>query len=223
MIRLLLFTAAFCGTVVLTADWKAVKWMIPWDLEATPLQITTDSTLGSDEMIWVRMFDKDGSISGYVKVDFSSTMQYWIGYCSTSWTNLPVEPPLEVDKIWTITKTETALIIACNNVQVLNYLFADGLNKYCVKYWGGDVVEQIAFIGSGTASDFYKVDSGITVIPYMLLYVTTCKSLPAPKPHVKSRRALLSCSLSLTSCILIGCYLSHVRSHRLSWAVGLIT
>eukprot|EP00116_Pleurobrachia_bachei_P006964 sb/3467226/ len=31
-----------------------------------------------------------------------------------------------------------------------------------------------------------------------------------------SRRALLSCSLSLTSCILIGCYLSHVRSHRLS-------
>eukprot|EP00116_Pleurobrachia_bachei_P003803 sb/3464065/ len=40
--------------------------------------------------------------------------------------------------------------------------------------------------------------------------------LPAPKPHVKSRRALLSCSLSLTSCILIGCYLSHVRSHRLS-------
>eukprot|EP00116_Pleurobrachia_bachei_P003073 sb/3463335/ len=41
-------------------------------------------------------------------------------------------------------------------------------------------------------------------------------SITSPKPHVKSRRALLSCSLSLTSCILIGCYLSHVRSPRLS-------
>eukprot|EP00116_Pleurobrachia_bachei_P011118 sb/3471380/ len=156
MIRLLLFTAALCGTVVLT-EWTAVAKgvTIPWDLEATPLQIKTDSTLGSTDEIRVGMYGKDGYIS-FVSVKFSSAMQYYIGYCANSRKDLPVQPPGEVDKIWTITKTEPALIITCNDVEVLNYLFSDSSRSDCVPTWGGDVVEKIQFPSYDTASDFYR-------------------------------------------------------------------
>nr|AFK75461.1 putative secretory peptide-51 [Pleurobrachia bachei] len=137
--------------ILTTGDWIAVK--IPWDLEATPLQIKTNSTLGSVDLIYVNMYDKDGSKIGFVIVKFSSPMQYNIGYCS-DWTDLPVQPPVEVEKIWTITKTETVLIIACNNVEVLNYLFADSSNNKCVLQWDGDVVEIM--FRDDTASDFYR-------------------------------------------------------------------
>ena len=143
----------------LFSDWTAVEIDadIPWDLEGTPLQIKTDSILGSDEQIYVKMNGMDNKYIGYVYVKFSSQMQYRIAYCIYGWTDLPVEPPAEVDKIWTITKTETALIITCNEVEVLNFLFADiSSMSICVSRWGGSVVEQIEFGNFDTASDFYK-------------------------------------------------------------------
>eukprot|EP00116_Pleurobrachia_bachei_P016676 sb/3476938/ len=73
-----------------------------------------------------------------------------------AYEDLPVQPPVKVDKIWTITKTKTALVITCNNVEVLNLVFADSSSTYCVSRWGDDVVEQIKFPSSDTASDFYS-------------------------------------------------------------------
>ena len=129
---------------------------IPWDLEGTPLQIKTNSTLGSNEHIWVLMFDKDSSFIGGVGVKFTSpNLQYFIGQCS-SWANVPVQPPVEVDKILTITKTETAFIITCNDVEVLNYLLADSSESNCDTKWGGDVVQQIQFSSWDRASDLYR-------------------------------------------------------------------
>eukprot|EP00116_Pleurobrachia_bachei_P004555 sb/3464817/ len=159
MIRLLLFTAALCGTVVLTTDWSAVEndVKILWDLERKPLHIkaSKSSKVGSGKKITVSVYDKDSSFIGGVSVMFSSPMQYWIGWCS-DWTDLPVQPPAEVKNIWTITKTETGWIIACNNVEVLNYLFADSSDSRCVPNSGGDVVEEIKFENS--ASDFYSAE-----------------------------------------------------------------
>nr|AFK75437.1 putative secretory peptide-27 [Pleurobrachia bachei] len=133
MIRLLLFTAAFCGTVVLTAEWAVVERLvnIPWDLEATPLQIWTDSTL----------------------------VQYEIYKCVFPFRSLPVQPPSEVIKIWTITKTDTALIITCNGVEVLNYLFTDSTDSLCGPLAQPDSVEEIHFSGDhDQASDFYRAE-----------------------------------------------------------------
>nr|AFK75457.1 putative secretory peptide-47 [Pleurobrachia bachei] len=168
MIRLLLFTAVFCGTVVLTADWTAVERdvYIPWDLEATPLQIETDSTLGSNEKTWVWLYNKDSGYIGTVAVTFSSPIQYYISYCTAKATDLPVQPPVEVDKIWTITKSETALIITCNDVEVLNYLFTDSSDKNCVpKYDGKNDVQQIKFSSDDTASDFFRPSGTISLVP----------------------------------------------------------
>ena len=105
------------------------------------------------------MYEKDGSDIGNVAVWFSSTMQFKILHCSTTdntWTDLPVQPPEQVEKVWTFTKTETAIIIACNEVEVLNYLFADSSLSNCVAKLGGDIVGQINFLSWDTASDFYR-------------------------------------------------------------------
>ena len=140
------------------SEWTAVKVkvMIPRDLETTPLQIKTDSTLGSGEKILVQTFGKDNSFIGGVSVKFSSTIQYQIAACTSGDTKLSVQPPAEMDKIWTIIKTETDLIITCNNVEVLNYLFADSSDSDCVPRWRGDIVEEIRFTTDDTASDFYR-------------------------------------------------------------------
>ena len=131
---------------------------IPWDLETTTLQIKTDSKAGSGEKINVWMFIKDNRYIGGVTVQFTSTIKYWIDYCTSSWSQLLIEPPVDVDKIWTITKTETSLIITCNGVEVVNYLFADSSRiSECVPRWVGDVVEQIKFSSDyDTASDLYR-------------------------------------------------------------------
>ena len=140
------------------SGWVAVELdvKIPWDLEGTPLQIKTDSALGSDELIKVALYVKDIIYNRGVRVKFSSPMQYFIGYCSSGFADLPVQPPVEVEKIWTITKTETAFIITCNEVEVVNYLFTDSSDSRCVKNWGGGVVEKIRFTDDDTASDFYR-------------------------------------------------------------------
>ena len=132
--------------------------MIPWDLERTPLQIKTNSTVYTD-MIFVGMYNKDNTKISYVFVRLSSA--YYIGDCSTTYTHLPVKPPEEVEKIWTIAKTETAIIITCNGVEVLNYLFTDSLYSDCVSRLGGDVVAKIKFISIDTASNSFRAGMGV--------------------------------------------------------------
>ena len=135
---------------------------IPWDLETTPLQIKTDSELGSGESVFVNVFNNAGSGIGHVHVNFSSPMKYRIKHCIGSYTDLPVQPPVEVEKIWTIIKTETAIIITCNNVEVVSYLFADSSESNCATKWDGDIVEKIRFSGLyDTSSDFYRAGKGL--------------------------------------------------------------
>eukprot|EP00116_Pleurobrachia_bachei_P007230 sb/3467492/ len=87
---------------------------------------------------------------------FKSKRFYCQDYCTTSWPELPVQPPQEVDKIWTIRKTNTTLNIECNGVEVLNYQFSDSSLDDCVKQWGGDVVAIEFSSYDDTASDSYR-------------------------------------------------------------------
>ena len=161
----MLFGLKYVFTIIILclSDWTAPEHdvLIPWDLEGTPLHIKTDSTLGSDELVTVMLYDKESNWFSTVDVKFSSSMQYRIFTCMATYIDLPVQPPVEVEKTWKITKTETALTITCNDVEVLNYLFADSSNSNCVPKLGGDVVEQIQFSKWDTASDFYREGKGL--------------------------------------------------------------
>ena len=111
-------------------------------------------------MIWVEMPG-----TGYVWVEFNSPMKYLISHCTReSGVDLPVQPPVD-NNIWTITKTEAAIIITCNGDMVLNYLFANSSNSDCVTKWSGDVVEQISFNKEwDKASDFYREGKSLDLI-----------------------------------------------------------
>ena len=134
---------------------------IPWDLEETPLQIKTDSTTGSSNMpnmIVVNLNDMNGDRNNGLVFWFTSPMTYIIAACTKS-GDLPVQPPVKVEKIWTITKTETAWIITCNNVELVNLLFTESSDVRCASTWDGNIVKGITFSMNGaadTASDFYR-------------------------------------------------------------------
>eukprot|EP00116_Pleurobrachia_bachei_P007674 sb/3467936/ len=129
--------------------------LIPYDLKRDPLQIKTDSAAGSKEEIVVRTYTGAGIKIGTVKVKFTSPFQYYIGWCNTSWPELPVQPPEEVDKVWKIRKNTTTLSIKCNGVEVLNYQFSDSSGTSCVSTWKKDVMKIQFVLHHDTASDSY--------------------------------------------------------------------
>ena len=137
---------------------------IEWDIESTPLEIRTNSVLGSDDKVWVRFYSAGGEDAGRIRLYFTSTLKYWLTYCTTSYTNLPVTPPSATDKVWRITLTRTAgvrVVIHCNDVEVLNTLVSEatcsgsGWNTY----WSKDVT-KIKFYSGDTASDYYGTQPG---------------------------------------------------------------
>ena len=148
-------------------DWTAVKRKvhIPLDLETTPLEIKTNSTLGSGDRVRVGFFTTQREGVGAVVIFFASTPQYILTNCS-SWTNFPSILPSEEDKIWRITLDKTAgirLKIHCNGVEVLNFLISDNTcsDSRWRKYWSRDA-EKIYFSVYDTASDYYRAgETGI--------------------------------------------------------------
>ncbi|KAL5264054.1 hypothetical protein ACHWQZ_G005225 [Mnemiopsis leidyi] len=139
-------------------NWTAVKPAV--DLETTPLEIKTNSTLESGDEVYVLLYNSQGEYAGGVYIYFTSTPQYYLDWCSSYTTNFPSNLPAAVDKVWRISLTRTSgirLQIHCNDVEVLNFLLSDDTcsNSDWRKYWSRDV-EKIAFSRSDTASDYYR-------------------------------------------------------------------
>ena len=72
--------------------WRPVvrNTRIPFDLESTPLQIKTDSTVGSGERIMLWLYTADAYIGGW-DVLFSSSIKFFVLGCSEGWAELPVQ------------------------------------------------------------------------------------------------------------------------------------
>ncbi|XP_063685596.1 endosome/lysosome-associated apoptosis and autophagy regulator 1-like [Bolinopsis microptera] len=154
LIFLQIISLSLCG-------WLPVKREveIEWDSESKPLEIKTNSVLGSGDKVFVFFYSAEGPLSGGVVLYFSSTPQYWIPYCSSTSTNFPVKPPSTINKVWSITLTRTAgvrLVIHCNEVEVLNILISQATcsSSGWSTYWTG-YVAKIQFHSSDTASDYY--------------------------------------------------------------------
>jgi len=145
---------------IITSEWTDVTRgvLIDYDLEAHPLQIKTNSVVGSDEQVIVYLYPAAGIYFGSIRLMFNNPPEYHILYC-TSWTPFPVTLPVEQDKVWTITKTASALKVECNGEEVLNLVFSESTGTDCVTKMSQDV-EQIWFHNSDTASDAYWAQPG---------------------------------------------------------------
>ena len=129
------------------------------EIENTPLEIKTDSSLDSDEKVSLNFYTSGGSLAGGVILHFASTPQYELRYCTSSNTNFSTELPTDTNKVWRISQTRTSgirLVIHCNEVEVLNILMSDST---CTHRWSriwNRRVEKFKFNGNDLASDYYK-------------------------------------------------------------------
>ena len=124
-----------------------------YDLEEHPLQIKTNSAVGSEDVVALYLYTAGGAYISNIRLVFYTTPHYRIYRC-TDYTTFPVDVPAEQDKIWTITKTATAIKIECNEVEVVN-LYSDSSDDECAEIYSEDV-ERIKFANSDTASDEYR-------------------------------------------------------------------
>ena len=135
---------------------------IQWNPDTQNITVTTNSTVGSDEKVFVWFYDNAGNSAGGVDIYFNTPIQYYIGWCSTAWNNFPVSLPAAPDKTWTITYNTAGkrLALYCNGVQVLDVQVSD---SECTRSDWRTVWErkptQIYFHSSDTASDSYCFSS----------------------------------------------------------------
>ena len=154
-----MFKISNCRNWNLSGKWTAVKPAV--DLETTPLELKTDSTLGSRDEIDIIFHNSLRQPAGCVEIHFDSTPKYWLYWCTGSPANFPSTLPTAVDKVWRISLTRTSdirLQIHCNDLEVLSFLLSD---ETCDRsdwrdYWSRDI-ERLLFFYEDTASDYYRL------------------------------------------------------------------
>ena len=144
--------------------------LIDYDLESYPLQIKTDSETGSGDMVDLCVYTKNaGSVNdygdlGYIYIKFSNPISY-TAYPCTNVQHLTTAPN-EKEKIWTLTKTSTNLMIDCNGVKVIDFNFR---TAGCATTWSQDVAKIVFWSNGGTfddtASDEYRRASSCDSLP----------------------------------------------------------
>jgi hypothetical protein len=146
------------------------SFLISYDLESTPLERRTASTIGSGDRVGVRFYSSPIDSAGGFDIRFTSPPQYRLSWCITPWTNFPVNLPTATDKVWRITKTRTSgitVVINCNEVEVLNILMSTCSNREWRMIWSREVA-NMKFTSNGTVSDYYR-PAGANIISYTLL------------------------------------------------------
>ena len=125
-----------------------------YNIQEVPLQIYTDSTQGSGDMMWVRF--KDPSRECGITVRFKNPPEYSVGYCTPDGIFPTFTMPDGDVKIWTITKYSTKVILHCNEVEIFNYKFSESTRAECQGIWSPEKT-HFHFGTTDTASDFYRV------------------------------------------------------------------
>ena len=127
---------------------------IYYDLEEHPLEIKTDSRIGSGDILCLVVYRIGaGNIHdsiGNFQIKFSSPIVYKVSDCQ-DWTSFTETPSATLEQIWKFTKTSTFLIVHSNDVKVVDFRFDTAA---CASKWS-EIVGKISFIDD-TASDKYR-------------------------------------------------------------------
>ena len=161
--------------------WIAVQRgvLVNYDLENFPLQIRTDSLVGSDEKVVLYLYTAEEVIrnAGGVELRFTTPPRYYLRYCTSESAELPTDLPTETDKIWTIILTRTSdvrLTIYCNDKEVLNVVMSAATcsDSDWSEMWSRDV-GKIEFTSShDTASDYYRPGKYLMFLLMLTLILT---------------------------------------------------
>ena len=142
--------------------------LIDFDLDNSPLEIKTDSTLESYEIMKVYFYTPQGHNAGGVDISFRPSPMFYLDNCFNSWASFSTDLPTDTDndKVWRITLTRSIrtsgirLVIHCNDKEVVNVLMSDttcGASQWN-NIWSKEI-KKIKFLSasaSDTASDFYR-------------------------------------------------------------------
>ncbi|KAL5262300.1 hypothetical protein ACHWQZ_G007879 [Mnemiopsis leidyi] len=135
---------------------------IDFDLEATPLQIKTDSAVGSEDQVVVFFFSSHGGRAGGILLYFGPTLQYYIWHCQQGiYSNFLAPLPTATEKEWRVTVTRTSsvrVVIQCQDVEVANVVLSDSTCSCSEEDWRetwSNDVEKIFFTDTDTATDLY--------------------------------------------------------------------
>ena len=149
---------------MLFSDWTATgqrNQYIEFDLESTPLQVRTDSEIGSGDLMWIQFADlgESSGKGGGISLHFDSQPKYDLGYCESR-VHIPVNK-LGTDKnrTWTMKKENTRMKLFCNGVEIFDIETQTSTKSECRTHWSFDC-GKMRFRSTSTepdtASDFYR-------------------------------------------------------------------
>ena len=133
---------------------------IEFDINSTPLQLYTDSEIGSGDVLWVQFTQSYSGIVVGISVKFDSEPGYHIGKCVTERIEIPKNKLGEnKNRIWMIEK-KTRLKLSCNGVEIFNYDTESSEIWQCRARWSKDY-DSFRFrdddiYRKDTASDLYR-------------------------------------------------------------------
>ena len=147
--------------MIYLTDWTAVGdkgQEINFDIRSTPLQIHTDSEIGSGDLIWAQFVDADGNGRG-ISVYFNPSLRYEIGYCVENIEISLEKLGIDKNRIWTIELENTRIKLYCNGMQIFDYDPQQSTDEKCRQQWS--LESSILKFGQNTeemdtASDFYR-------------------------------------------------------------------
>ena len=147
--------------IIFQQGWTAVgqrNQAIDFQLQSTPLQIHTNSEIGSGDLIWAQFYDSDDTSRG-LTVSFVSPPNYDMGYCKGD-TEIPLSKlGTNKNRIWTIEKENTKIKVACNGILIFEYDPQLSSDQECREKWAQDT-SSLKFGSTSsetdTASDFYR-------------------------------------------------------------------
>ena len=138
-------------------DWTGVikESFIKFDLRATPLEIKTDSQIGSNDIVSFFVVDPVVYTALRLVIYFGETMQYELVYCMTEKATLNNVPD-ENEKVWAIHRTldPDAVKIECNGVKVADFMISECTNSG--KEYYGRSTNKLQFTSTDTASDYFR-------------------------------------------------------------------
>ena len=139
------------------------------DLDNVSLEIKTNSTSGTDELMWLIFRNAHSQYAGGFGIEFSSTPKYYLLWCTTSgWINFPTTLPTATYKIWRITLVKSPgirVFVHCNEELVIEVLLSDQVcdndnEPYSWSRLWSNIVKEIYFSRVDTASDYYRPNQG---------------------------------------------------------------